>query len=414
MYIRHSQLKNEGPGPASPEDGLWAHETGSLLDTVISLPAEQCGPAFEALSKRGITFEDTGYMVVLVCTDSVFLPSAAEHWELAFLVDESLEHIERRHMFSARGRLYVLLCFPEAGEASFDRDAVIGRVGQSMAEVLETPVARATGARIIVSSLYFGREMISECAFEVENRSDFHSFLENPPRLKVFREDYSILGDFAQTLDFYRQLSNRMVVLIRSENFSPKEAARELITGLTRACDGNIVPVYTHTHMLSLLMTEALVRAGVGEARFVRELLKKKQMLTGTSEREVRTLYEEFFTELKEHYLEKSRNAVAERMEAVREYVEENITAYDLSVTSIADSFGINRSQLTSQFRRCYGVNLSQYIQNRRVETAKALMAAHPDWSMEQVAEAAGYTSLSTMYRAFKKYDGVSPGSLRG
>jgi AraC-like DNA-binding protein len=280
--------------------------------------------------------------------------------------------------------------------------------------VLETPAARATGAKIIVSSLYFGRKMISECAFEVENRSDFHSFLENPPRLKVFREDYSVLGDFAKTLDYYRQLCNRMAVLLRSENVSPEEAARELVSGLTRASEGNIVPVHTHTHMLSLLITDAVVRAGAGEARFVRELLKRKQMLTGTTEKEVRALYEEFFAELREHYVEKSRNAVAEKMEAVRRYVEENITASDLSVTGIADSFGINRSRLTSQFRRCYGVNLSQYIQNRRVETAKALMAAYPDWSVEKVAEKSGYASLSTMYRAFKKYDGVSPGSLRG
>ena len=50
------------------------------------------------------------------------------------------------------------------------------------------------------------------------------------------------------------------------------------------------------------------------------------------------------------------------------------------------------------------------YIQ-RRLEAAKALL--HSDKNLKDIAEEVGFSSALTMSRAFKRYEGTTPGRLR-
>jgi transcriptional regulator GlxA family with amidase domain len=85
----------------------------------------------------------------------------------------------------------------------------------------------------------------------------------------------------------------------------------------------------------------------------------------------------------------------------------------ELSVSQIADLYGVNRSQLTAQFRAYYGQSLSEFIYTKRLDRAKLLLESHPTWGLEQVAQEAGYCSLSTMYRAFQRSGLGTPASYR-
>ena len=48
-----------------------------------------------------------------------------------------------------------------------------------------------------------------------------------------------------------------------------------------------------------------------------------------------------------------------------------------------------------------------------RLQKTRALIAAHSDWTLQQVSREAGYADTSTMYRAFMKVDGTSPGAIK-
>ena len=101
------------------------------------------------------------------------------------------------------------------------------------------------------------------------------------------------------------------------------------------------------------------------------------------------------------------------RIQSIREYVASHITDPELTAAQISDLFQIGTAQISKQFRYYYGVSLHSFIGRSRFQQAEELIRQHPDWSMRKIAESAGYTDLSTMYRAFRALGDITPGALR-
>ena len=97
----------------------------------------------------------------------------------------------------------------------------------------------------------------------------------------------------------------------------------------------------------------------------------------------------------------------------IREYVDAHITDPALTVGSLSEQFRVAPSHLTAQFQRYFGMTLYKYIQRERLNHCRALLENAPSMTVEELAAASGYTDLSTMYRAFKRYEGTTPGALR-
>ena len=96
----------------------------------------------------------------------------------------------------------------------------------------------------------------------------------------------------------------------------------------------------------------------------------------------------------------------------IETYVHENIADKELSATAIADYLHISASSLSNRFKRAKGQKLIDYIAEERIAYAESLIKT-TKLSIEEVSDKAGYGSVSTMYRAFHKYRGISPNALR-
>jgi len=79
-----------------------------------------------------------------------------------------------------------------------------------------------------------------------------------------------------------------------------------------------------------------------------------------------------------------------------------------LTVQSIADELGLDRSYLSNIFKSEYGVSPQQYIINYRMERALELLSTEK-YSVSVVAASVGYSDLFVFSRAFKKHFGVPP-----
>lgn len=385
-------------------------ELGALFSVVMSVGPEYCSSAFAKLLDMGVNLdEESGYVAIHVAANTVFDESDKAHIDILSSFGSALRDIEDCHILTYGGRVFAIIRRP--GKEN-EHDVFIPELKARMEGFLQNASGR--GVRVIIAGMSYCRHAVRHCAFQCVSRNEFHDFLASPPNLVTLNHDLSMLSMFGRDLDQYQQLCNKMVVLVRSDGFSPSAVARELAAGVIKSCSENIIPVQTHIHMLALIMTRTVVDSGLADSEFARDLMDDKKLLSGHTEGEMIRLAEEYFTELRRQHLVMSHNLVADRMRQIKEYVENNITAYDMSVTSISDMFGVNRSLLTSQFKRHYGMSLSKYIQSCRVDKAKRLMEENPGRSMDYISRAAGYSSLSTMYRSFKKQDGIAPGSYRG
>lgn len=88
--------------------------------------------------------------------------------------------------------------------------------------------------------------------------------------------------------------------------------------------------------------------------------------------------------------------------------VDDNLTNPALSLKMLADSCGISPSYASRCFAEQFGCHFLDYVNNRRIEKAK-VMLAEGSLSIGEVALRVGYASDVTFRRLFKSHEGFSP-----
>jgi two-component system response regulator YesN len=101
-----------------------------------------------------------------------------------------------------------------------------------------------------------------------------------------------------------------------------------------------------------------------------------------------------------------------EREERIIQYIKEHYKDINLNVATVADQFELNASYLSRLFKEQTGENLLSYINKYRVEQAKKLLEGTTK-TLIKVAEETGFLNTAALTRAFKKYEGVTPGQYK-
>ena len=73
-----------------------------------------------------------------------------------------------------------------------------------------------------------------------------------------------------------------------------------------------------------------------------------------------------------------------------------------------AQDIGISRYRLTAWLHQ-RGVKYTDWIAQLRVEEAKRIISAHPDWGNDAVAQHCGFADRTVLQRTFKKIEGITP-----
>jgi YesN/AraC family two-component response regulator len=95
-----------------------------------------------------------------------------------------------------------------------------------------------------------------------------------------------------------------------------------------------------------------------------------------------------------------------------KRWVDENYSDPDLSVNSLSNQFHVQPAYLSKLFKEASGgEKLSAYIQTRRLDSAKQLLAEGR--KVDDVAVKCGFGSQRTFIRLFKQYEGITPAQFR-
>ncbi|MGO4698543.1 helix-turn-helix domain-containing protein [Paenibacillus sp. 2TAB26] len=96
----------------------------------------------------------------------------------------------------------------------------------------------------------------------------------------------------------------------------------------------------------------------------------------------------------------------------VVEHVLHNLNDMNISLTSISLAFDINPTYLSRFFKEQTGENLVDFVNKRRVDKVKSLLA-ETNHAIQDIAEQCGFASSQSLLRVFKKYEGITPGQYR-
>lgn len=104
------------------------------------------------------------------------------------------------------------------------------------------------------------------------------------------------------------------------------------------------------------------------------------------------------------------RNIVRSLAE-IRRYMEEHLDEH-LTIPALSRRACLSATTVKEGFRRLYGLPIHTWLRQRRMERAAELLHT-PELSLEGVAKAVGYSSVSQFTAAFRHKYGLTPGQYR-
>lgn len=84
-----------------------------------------------------------------------------------------------------------------------------------------------------------------------------------------------------------------------------------------------------------------------------------------------------------------------------------------LQLSDIARKVYVTPTYLSKKFTEVVGVKFTDYTNQFRIQKAKQLMHANPDWSLFQIAEHVGFSSQHHFSNLFKKIEGITPSQYK-
>jgi len=121
----------------------------------------------------------------------------------------------------------------------------------------------------------------------------------------------------------------------------------------------------------------------------------------------IRKVYEESVRLIAEEREGRNDHLIRE----IQAYLEQHYTDQNLSLTSVADAFGISSSYLSRYFKSQTGTNFVDYVNRRRIEASKRWLTGEA--TVMQVAQKVGFDNDITFRRLFKKYMGITPSQFK-
>lgn len=95
----------------------------------------------------------------------------------------------------------------------------------------------------------------------------------------------------------------------------------------------------------------------------------------------------------------------------LRDFIEENYGNINLNVGYISDYFHLSNSYITNIFKKNTGEGVLDYIHKVRIRHAKEFLKEGK--SVSETAALTGYTDARGFIRAFKRYEGITPGQYK-
>lgn len=139
-------------------------------------------------------------------------------------------------------------------------------------------------------------------------------------------------------------------------------------------------------------------------------------------------LYEHFnyntsLEEYKNYFYEICRNIISglnikssqkykELSDSIKQYLIDHINE-DISLSKVADTYGMSTSYLSTIFKRETGQNYVKFVTNLKMESAMQLIAENESMTFAEISEHVGYYNIRSFYNTFKKHTGLTPSEYK-
>ena len=390
-------------------------EVERRLSILLSQHYRYTQSVFAELEQAGIFLGNGAFSVAVAQTDVPMLPEADASRFIPALAEACHLQLSTPLYYGLRadGVIHMILSWPRAVRSGNSHNQLRSSLQTDFQRICAKLQAGFSAAHILVSDVFWGEAELFLAANALHHAMEYFEFRTDKPPLLLLNAEDQLHGAFVEDFHVYRRLAGQSMDQMKAEDCDLKGLSASIGNTILQNSAMSMESVHHHIQMFALTFTEQLGMSGLVDSEYIQSRHIVRRFMGFETEEQFRAVLFELLTELHGQYLTLNAVGKRQRMQTVRDYAAEHIADPELSVNALARAFSISPSQLTGQFRRYYDMTLNQYIQLTRLRYAEALIRMHPDWSMRQVAREAGYLDISTMYRAFQKHNGTTPGSIR-
>ncbi|HOJ09690.1 MAG TPA: AraC family transcriptional regulator [Clostridiales bacterium] len=222
---------------------------------------------------------------------------------------------------------------------------------------------------------------------------------------------YNQLGKHYQTFEYSIDMEQKLINNIRSGN---ADSTRSL---LYEVFEKNISKNKIGLDMLKILMLNLVSTAiKAADSNTVSKLMEDIQPVRCIDSCQTIPEVKQQMTSILLYVCESCKENEKTRNEKlcsdVMDYIKENYTNPELSVTYISEKFEFSPIYLSNVFNKCAGVSIMDYAHRCRVEMACEYLN-NSYKSAKEIAALVGYIDINTFSRNFKKCKGITPGEYR-
>lgn len=259
--------------------------------------------------------------------------------------------------------------------------------------------------------------------------SAFH-MVENFERSRSFFTDLSAsvfeisdqtlfrIRDAAQRTNFeqtFFKTADQICGAIRAEDVNAAESY--LRAQLLKIAENSLGLPYPDTLNMTVnrfisLLQYRLVGQDLANWRYIAQTDFSRDLVSAKNLQEFLDVSHAIAEALTTHSKERTTLRYDSLMHDIYAYIEENATDMNMGLTAISREFKLKPRETAESFRQYFGESVNDVMHRVRVRKAKELLLT-TDRNVQEIAEAVGYCSLATMYRAFSNIEGVAPGKLR-
>jgi len=231
--------------------------------------------------------------------------------------------------------------------------------------------------------------------------------------VSVYRDEYSEEGDHKADYYWFKK-EMQFMNCIRAEDYL--NASVVFCEMVDSDYIRHVQPIkLANYRMMGLIssMIDAIdeISSSIDEG-FLKGLDPWERIISSDSLPELRNNAMAIFDQIYFYTQTEHKDPTAARIDQVVVYLKKSYADSNLSLTSVANEFGVNPSYLSRCFKQKVGVGLYSYLQRIRVDAAKELMS-DSDLTVKEIAERVGFNNVLTLNRTFKSLEGTTVGRLR-
>lgn len=233
---------------------------------------------------------------------------------------------------------------------------------------------------------------------------------EDAPFSYTYFQGCCLEQGYLYTIDDQKRLLNSLKSLNQER---AKEVTRTIIGEHFKS-----TPAYEQTENLYKQMVNTGIQflqehgkytTQLSSEEFVQSVLQSQKIYDNSAQDTQQLL--EFFGEAIALVSRDTENQGDTLAEDISDYVKNNYTQ-DLGLEQIADEIGVTMKYVSRVFKQSKGINLSDYINDLRVEHAKQLLC-DTDELISDIGPKVGIHNRTTFIRVFKRHTGITPNEYR-